>query len=115
MDLGLEGKVAVVTGGTSGIGLATAQLLLAEGTAVAICGRDEARLQAAKSRLLGNAPDDELLVVRCDVLKKSEVAAFAEPSRNGEGAATFSSTTPGRPACRPSRTPPTRRGARNWN
>jgi NAD(P)-dependent dehydrogenase (short-subunit alcohol dehydrogenase family) len=78
MDLGLQGKVAVVTGGTSGIGLATAQLLLAEGAAVAICGRDQARLQAAKSKLLGNAPGDDLLVVRCDVLKQSEVAAFAD-------------------------------------
>ena len=46
--MGLQDKVAVVTGGTSGIGLATARLLLAEGAAVAICGRDEARLAAAK-------------------------------------------------------------------
>src|SRR5438093_668096 len=49
MDLGLQDRVAVVTGGSSGIGLATARQLLAEGALVAICGRDEARLAAAQS------------------------------------------------------------------
>jgi NAD(P)-dependent dehydrogenase (short-subunit alcohol dehydrogenase family) len=77
MDLGLQDKVAVVTGGTSGIGLATARLFLEEGAAVAICGRDEARLAAAKSALLGNAPDTELLAVPCDVLNKDAVGRFA--------------------------------------
>jgi NAD(P)-dependent dehydrogenase (short-subunit alcohol dehydrogenase family) len=76
MDLGLQDKVAVVTGGTSGIGLATARLFLEEGAAVAICGRDEARLAAAKSSLLGNAPDTELLAVPCDVLDKDAVGRF---------------------------------------
>ena len=47
MDLGLSEKVALVTGGTSGIGLATAQKLAAEGCMVAICGRDEGRLDTA--------------------------------------------------------------------
>jgi NAD(P)-dependent dehydrogenase (short-subunit alcohol dehydrogenase family) len=47
MDLGLSGKVALVTGGTSGIGLAAAQKLAAEGCMVAICGRDKGRLDAA--------------------------------------------------------------------
>src|SRR5690242_17552149 len=47
MDLGLTGKVALVTGGTSGIGLATARKLAAEGCMVAICGRDKGRLDAA--------------------------------------------------------------------
>ena len=77
MDLGLNGKVAVVTGGTSGIGLATARLLLAEGAAVAICGRDEARLAAAKSSLLGNAAEKALLAVQCNVLDKEAVGRFA--------------------------------------
>ena len=77
MDLGLDGKVAVVTGGTSGIGLATARLLLAEGAAVAICGRDEARLAAARSSLLGNAAEKQLLALQCDVLDKEAVGRFA--------------------------------------
>jgi NAD(P)-dependent dehydrogenase (short-subunit alcohol dehydrogenase family) len=78
MDLGLHGKVAVVTGGTSGIGLATARLFLAEGAAVAICGRDEERLAAAKVSLLGNSAQKDLLALRCDVLDKDQVAGFAE-------------------------------------
>ena len=77
MDLGLNGKVAVVTGGTSGIGLATARLLLAEGAAVAICGRDETRLSAAKSSLLGNAAEKALLALPCNVLDKDAVGRFA--------------------------------------
>ena len=55
MDLELRDKIAVVTGATSGIGLATARLLLDEGASVAICGRNEARLAAAKSSLLNNS------------------------------------------------------------
>jgi NAD(P)-dependent dehydrogenase (short-subunit alcohol dehydrogenase family) len=77
MDLGLLNRIAVVTGGSSGIGLATARLLLAEGAQVAICGRDEARLVAAKSSLLGNEASGRLLAVPCDVLNKDAVARFA--------------------------------------
>ena len=40
MDLGLKGKKAIVTGGTRGIGHATASLLAAEGCDVAICARN---------------------------------------------------------------------------
>src|SRR5215475_8976369 len=75
MDLGLQDKVTVVTGGTSGIGLATARLFLAEGAAVAICGRDETRLAAAQASLQGNA--NRLLAVQCDVLDKDAVGRLA--------------------------------------
>src|ERR1043165_8794596 len=51
MALGLTGKTALITGGTSGIGLAIAQKLAAEGCAIAICGRDRGRLDKAVGAL----------------------------------------------------------------
>ena len=46
MDLGLKGKVAVVSGGSVGIGLAVAQALAEEGVQLVLCARDEARVVA---------------------------------------------------------------------
>jgi len=45
MDLGLKDKVAVITGGSVGIGLAVAEALAQEGVHLALCARDEARLK----------------------------------------------------------------------
>ncbi|RAI43832.1 SDR family oxidoreductase [Rhodoplanes roseus] len=85
MDLGLSGRVAVVTGGSSGIGLAACRLLLDEGADVALCGRDAARLADAEAELAGRHGADRVLAVRCDVLDKAEVEAFARSVRDWRG------------------------------
>ncbi len=76
MDLGLKDKIAVVTGGTSGIGLETARLLLAEGARVAICGRDDGRLESAARQLC--AQPQRLLAMTCDVRDEGMVRRFAD-------------------------------------
>ena len=47
MDLGLQGKVAIVTGGSDGIGKAAAISMASEGAKVAIVGRTQSKLDAA--------------------------------------------------------------------
>jgi NAD(P)-dependent dehydrogenase (short-subunit alcohol dehydrogenase family) len=63
----LEGKVAVVTGGNSGIGLATAQRFRAEGARVAISGRDQKTLDET-GKILGK----DSLIVQADVSKLAD-------------------------------------------
>lgn len=75
--INLEGKVAVVTGGSSGIGLATVRLLLRQGAAVAFCGRDGGRLQAALSRLQTEFPGAAILAQTSDVLRADDMRRFA--------------------------------------
>jgi NAD(P)-dependent dehydrogenase (short-subunit alcohol dehydrogenase family) len=63
-------KVAVVTGGNSGIGLATARAFIHEGARVAITGRSDSTLKAAQTAL---GPD--ALVIKADVSRVPEIAA----------------------------------------
>ena len=67
----LEGKIAVVTGGNSGIGLATAKLLRQEGAKVAISGRDQTTLDAAAKEI-----GDGTLAVRADISKPEDLDAL---------------------------------------
>ena len=76
MDLGLTNSVAIVTGGSSGIGFATARLLLVEGARVAICGRNPQRLATAKAQLDAVKPG-AVLAETCDVLDADAVNGFA--------------------------------------
>ena len=73
----LTGKVAVITGGNSGIGLATAQELKNRGATVAITGRSAESLRAAASQLGGNTLSFQGDVTDHDHLEKvfTEVAA----------------------------------------
>ena len=71
MDLGLRGKVAMVTGGSDGLGLAAARRLAAEGSAVAICGRDATRLKDAAEKL--RASEAAVLDVPADVTRAGDL------------------------------------------
>lgn len=53
MDLGLRGRIVLITGGSKGIGLACAQAFIAEGARVAICSRDPENIDTALARLPG--------------------------------------------------------------
>ncbi len=77
----LVGRVAVVTGGSSGIGLATVETLLSAGAAVAFCGRDAARLAQAEQALRAAFPGSKILSRACDVLNDEAVRAFADESQ----------------------------------
>lgn len=77
MNLDLEGRTVVITGGSSGIGLASVRVFLEEGAFVAFCGRDAERLARVESELAAVHGADRLLARRCDVTSASEVEAFA--------------------------------------
>jgi len=74
MDLQLEGKTALVTGSTAGIGLAIATLLAKEGAAVIVNGRTPKRVEQAVSQILKGAPAAKASGVDADVSSAEGVA-----------------------------------------
>jgi 3-oxoacyl-[acyl-carrier protein] reductase len=80
----LAGKVAVVTGGSRGIGLAIARALVAEGAQVTITGRDESHLSSARRAIEGAGPG-AVEALRADVRRYEDVehALGATVSRFG--------------------------------
>ena len=76
MNLGLQGKLAVVTGSTAGIGFAIAAALAEEGARVVINGRAQARVDAALEKLRQENRGAEFTGVAADLGTASGVAAF---------------------------------------
>ena len=66
MDLSLDNKIAIITGGSRGLGLASARALAAEGCKVAICARGAERLAAAAAELEAIAPG-RVAAIQADV------------------------------------------------
>lgn len=75
MDLGLKGKCVAITGGSKGIGLAAARVLLGEGAKVAICARHEGELEAARASLEGLG---EVLALTADATDDKSIERFAD-------------------------------------
>jgi 3-oxoacyl-[acyl-carrier protein] reductase len=75
MNLGLKDKIAIVTGSSRGLGLASAAALAAEGCRLTICARGEARLSEAARELRATAGgDDRVIAVAADLSTESGVA-----------------------------------------
>jgi short-subunit dehydrogenase len=72
----LRGQVAVVIGGTRGLGLALARELVASGCRVAICGRDLSTLESAREELVQRG--GEVLAATCDATDDADVERFID-------------------------------------
>jgi 3-oxoacyl-[acyl-carrier protein] reductase len=82
----LEGRNAIITGASSGLGYALARSFLANGAKVAICGRNEEALERARMALSGESADREgVFAMRCDVSSEASVAAFMRAALNEFG------------------------------
>ncbi len=76
MNLGLQGKLAVVSGSTAGIGLAIAAALAAEGAKVVVNGRAQARVDAALKSIQQRVPGADLRGVAADLGAAAGVESF---------------------------------------
>lgn len=78
MIVSFDRQVAVVTGGSSGIGLATVKMLLGAGASVALCARNEGRLNDVAAVLANEHGADRVLARALSVLDREAVTAFAD-------------------------------------
>jgi NAD(P)-dependent dehydrogenase (short-subunit alcohol dehydrogenase family) len=83
MDTFFKGKVALVTGAGSGIGLATAKAFAKMGASVVLAGRHEENVRAAAEKLV--AAGHKAMAVRCDVADESQVEAMVQKTVSAFG------------------------------
>ena len=81
----LDGKVAVVTGASSGIGAATAEALAAEGAHVAVAARRSERLEELKNNIESNGGNGRVLTVECDVADEEQAHELVQKAHREFG------------------------------
>src|SRR6187200_2344494 len=84
MDLGIKGRRAIVTGGSSGIGYETARLFLEEGARVLITGRDAAKLDKAREEL-AKRTGGEIHAVAADMTKEADIKRMVDVAKDKLG------------------------------
>lgn len=99
MELGLTGKVALITGGSEGIGRATAKAFAAEGARVAICARRAQPLSEAEAEI--RAVGGECLAVPTDVRRAAEIERFVQAAQERFGRIDILVNNAGTSAARP--------------
>ncbi|MGN7191799.1 SDR family NAD(P)-dependent oxidoreductase [Curtobacterium sp. MCBA15_004] len=83
MDLGIQGRTALVFGGDSGIGWNTARILLAEGATVVVSDLDQSRLDTSADQL--EAPPGKLFAFAADVTDAASLATLHDRVRDSVG------------------------------
>ncbi len=86
MDLGLTGKVAVITGGSIGIGKAVAEAFAQEGVHLVLCARDGERVKQV-AEAIGSTYSVRATGVRCDVTKPQDIAELVRTVEQNFGGA----------------------------
>ena len=85
MDLGLEERVAVVGGSSSGIGKAAALSLARGGASVTICGRDEAELRKAEIEIARTSTQHHVLAIQADLTRMDDIKRVVRGTFNRFG------------------------------
>ncbi|MGA8885601.1 MAG: SDR family NAD(P)-dependent oxidoreductase, partial [Pseudolabrys sp.] len=84
MDLGIKGRRAIVTGGSSGIGFETARQFLEEGARVLITGRNQQKLDKARDDL-AKRTGGEVHAIVADMIKEADIAKMVEAAKQKLG------------------------------
>jgi 3-oxoacyl-[acyl-carrier protein] reductase len=97
MDLGLKGKVAIVTASSRGIGRAAAEALAAEGARIAMCARTTADVMAAAEQIRAHT-GGEVLAVAADLTKADDIQRVVDRTAEAYGTVNILVNNAGGPA-----------------
>jgi NAD(P)-dependent dehydrogenase (short-subunit alcohol dehydrogenase family) len=100
MDLGLSGEGALVTAGSSGLGLASAEALAAAGANVAVCGVTPEHVDSARETLVATG-DGDVLAVEADITDAGAVEGFVDDTVEAFGGLDHVVTSAGGPPSGP--------------